>query len=72
MFLKNNIRNIYYVIPEDNFLLFLQESEFRSSINNFDSNKKWFELLSIINYINNRGAEDLYSLDYLAEITEPL
>ena len=70
--LKNNIRNIYYVIPEDNFLLFLRESEFRRNINNFDSNKKWFELLSIINYINNRDVEDLCSLDYLTEITEPL
>ena len=68
--LKNYIKSIYNIIPSDNFILYLKESEFRRNINNLDYNKKIFELFGILNYMRDVGKDTLYSIDRLNEITE--
>lgn len=59
-FLKNIIKGIYKVIPNDNFILFLQESEFRRNINQFNNEKKWNEFIDILKYLYNWGSDDFY------------
>ena len=70
--MKNLIKNIYTVIPHEDFILFLKESEFRRNINESNSSEKWNEFLSIIKYIDNKWCDELYSIDYLMELTEHL
>ena len=70
--LKNFIKNIYTVIPHEYFILFLKESEFHRNINQLNSSEKWNEFLSIIKYIDNKGCDELYSIENLMELTEPL
>ena len=47
--LKNYIKSMYTIIPSDNFILYLKESEFRRNINHLDFNKKILELFGVLN-----------------------
>ena len=51
--LKNIIKRIYYPIPNNNFVLFLKEAEFRREISGFANNIKWQNFVDIMNYISN-------------------
>lgn len=66
------IKNTYNIIPHEDFILFLKESEFRRNTTHLRSQEKWNEFLEIIKYIDNRDSDELYSIQYLMEITEPL
>ena len=46
--LKNIIKRIYYPIPNNNFVLFLKEAEFRREISGFANNIKWQNFVDII------------------------
>ena len=63
--LKNILRNIYYIIPNKYFLLFLKEAELRRNLNSFTDEEKWKELVSIFNYISDINYENLYSYESL-------
>ena len=69
-YLKKIITSIYVIIPNENFILYLRESEFRRNINSLNYNKKWKELLDIFNYIYNRNLNIEYSEHYLFSLTE--
>jgi len=68
--LKQIIKNIYYIIPSEDFVLYLGEAEFRRNINKFNDLTKWNEIIAVINYIRNIGIDNLYSVEYLEKITE--
>ena len=41
--LKGIIKNIFYIIPHKQFILFLREAEFRRNIKDFNFREKWTE-----------------------------
>ena len=53
-----------------NILFFLKESELRRNINSFTNEKKYEEICNILNYIRNIGIDNLFSEDYLNQLTE--
>ena len=57
-YLKSMIKRIYNNISYKNFILFLREAEFLSSINRLTSNEKYHEFLDIMNYISNIGIDN--------------
>ena len=60
---------MYYIIPSEHFILFLKEAELRRNINSF-SNEKNEEICNILNYVRDVDLENLYSEDYLNQLTE--
>ena len=68
--LKYLIKNIYYIIPSEDFVLYLREAEFRRSINELNNINKWNKLIDIFNYVRNVGIENLYSIEQLNKITD--
>ena len=68
--MKNYIKSMYTIIPSDNFILYLKESEFRRNINHLDFNKKILELFGVLNYMRDVGIDSLYSIESLNDITE--
>jgi len=60
--LKSLIKNTYNIIPHEDFILFLKESEFRRNTNHLRSQEKWNEFLEIIKYIDNRDSDEFYSI----------
>lgn len=67
--LKNIIKSMF-IIPNENFILYLRESEFRRNINSLNNKNKWKELLDIFNYIYNRNLNIEYSEHYLFSLTK--
>ena len=47
--MKNYIKSMYTIIPSDNFIIYLKESEFRRNISDLDYNKKILELFEVLN-----------------------
>ena len=70
--LKNIIKNIYHTIPNENFVLFLRESEFRRNINLLSLNERWEEIFNALNYVKNLKITTFYSVEELLEITKKI
>ena len=68
--LKSIIKNLYYSVPNSNFILFLHEEECRCSLSWFSDIKKWSEFMDVLNYIANMEINNLYNLDYLSSFTK--
>ena len=68
--MKTIIKQIYYIIPTENFFIFIQEAEFRIKIKNFNTQSKMNEFIDIINYIKNIDLINLFIDNYLISITE--
>lgn len=68
--LKNIIKNIYHTIPNENFVLFLLESEFRRNINLLSLNERWEEIFNALNFVKNLKITTFYSVEELLEITK--
>lgn len=68
--MKTIIKQIYYIIPTENFFLFIREAEFRIKIKNFNTQSKMNEFIDIINYIKNIDLINLFDDNYLISITE--
>ena len=62
-----SIKNLYYQVPSDNFILFLCEEEFRRPLSGFSDIKKCSEFMDVLNYIANMEINNLYNLDYLSQ-----
>ena len=68
--MKQLIKSIYYIIPSEDFDLYLREAEFRRLINELNNINKWNKLIDVLNYVRNVGIENLYSIDQLNKITD--
>ena len=68
--LKFLIKIINNMIPKNNFIYFLRESEYRRNLSFLSANAKWAEIYGTLNYIKNLGIDTFYSEDELKKITE--
>ena len=67
--LKSIIKKIYFFIPNNNFVLYLRESEWRRNQKKFDSNKNIMTSFEeTLQYIDNSGNINLYDIDYLSKL----
>ena len=66
---KSSMRKICYIIPKNNFILYLREIAFHLNIKNFNENKKYEEFIDILNFIRDTHREALYDIEYLIEFT---
>jgi len=67
--LKSIIKKIYFYIPNNNFVLYLRESEWRRNQKKFDDNKNIMTSFEEdLKYNNNNGNINLYDIDYLSKI----
>ena len=62
--LKQKIKKIYHKIPNNNFVLFLKEAEWRRNNAGINNKKKFEDLLSIFEYVKNTSGF-LYSIEEL-------
>ena len=63
--LKSYIERIYNKIPDNNFILFLREAEFRYNIRSLSFSEKENEIKEIIKYVGDASDFELYNLDEL-------
>ena len=67
--LKNLIKNIYYSIPHDHFVLYIREAEFRRAFKMLPKEKRVAEIYTVFNYIGNLNLSKLYTEKELYELT---
>ena len=63
--MQSYIKRIYNIIPDDNFILFLRESELRYNFWKKNSLEIENEIKEIMLYLYNSAEFDLYSLEEL-------
>ena len=68
--LKSIIIKIYFYIPNNNFVLYLRESEWRRNQKKIDSNKNIMTSFEeTLKYIDNSGNINIYDTDYLSKLS---
>ena len=68
--LKSIIKKIYFYIPNNNFVLYFRESEWRRNQKKIDSNKNIMSSFEeTLKYIDNSGNINLYDIDYLSKLS---
>ena len=70
--LKNLIKNIYYSIPHQHFVLYIREAEFRRVFKMLPKEKRLTEIYTVFNYIRDLKFGELYTEEELYEITNKL
>ena len=65
--LKSYIKMIYDIIPDDNFILYLREAEFRYRIRDLSNSEIEKEVKDIMEYIYNTCDFELYDINELEE-----
>jgi hypothetical protein len=63
--LKQIIKQIYYIILSEKYILFIREAEFRVNIKNLSEEQKQNEFIDIIKYIQNTEIYNLLDDIYL-------
>ena len=63
-------KKIYYIIPNNNFITYIRDIEFRLNIKTLNKIDKFGELLDIFKYISDTNLNKLYNYDYLNSISE--
>ena len=67
--IKQNITSIYKIIPSDNFVLYLKESEFRRNTKKFSKVNILTEFESICAYVYNVAGTAFYESKFLSKLT---
>ena len=62
---KQYIKKIYNYIPDENFILFLREAEFRFNIGQLNNSEKEEKIIEVFQYLYNSSAYELYDDDEL-------
>ena len=65
--LKDNIKRVYGHIPNENFILFLREAEFRYKLRKLNNEEKEKEVIEVFQYIYNSCNFELYDIDELID-----
>lgn len=63
--LKSEIKSIYYIIPQHNFLYYLRECEWRIKIKNLSNSQKNDDFFAMYDLLKTVGTDDLYDEDFL-------
>lgn len=64
------IKQIYYIIPNENIHLFIREAEFRVKIIKLKKEEQFYEFIDLLNYIKNVNVINLFNDNYLFSITD--
>ena len=68
--LKSIIKKIFFYIPNNNFVLYLRECEWRRNQKKFANNKNIMSSFEeILKYIDKSGNINLYDIDYLSKLS---
>jgi transposase-like protein len=67
--IKQNITSIYKIIPSENFVLYLKESEFRRNTKKFSKVNVLTEFESICAYVYNVAGTAFYDSKFLSKLT---
>ena len=63
--LKQKITKLYGKIPDDNFILFLRETEFRYVLDKLDEKDKEEKIREVFQYLYNSASYELYDIEEL-------